>query len=433
MEKIMNHKNKFTRVVFVSFIGVQMFILPQIASAGFFDDVMDKVEKEVNHRIESKTNKAIDKSLDKVEENVDSTISGDNQTSDENGQNLDHRKGDTSAVGSAKETSVATSSNPKVTWAKFDFVPGDTVIFEDAPSADEENGEFPSRWDLKSGTAEIAEVDGKNVIMFPTEAKIVPYMKNAKKDYLPDVFTLEFDAYFSPKVSSGRYWVEFYDMKNQRYGDNKSLSIFVNQLSLGDSAHTYPNKSRYNTDPIGGWRHISIAFTKGKLKAYMDDTRLINIPHYESNPTGITIRVENYHEYKKFIKNIRLAKGGVKYYDRILNEGKIIVNGIRFDVNKATLKPESSGPINKIYKLMKKHTQLKFRVEGHTDSDGSKANNLQLSQKRSEAVVQRLISMGIKAERLEAKGRGETKPIDNNGTPEGKANNRRVEFVRVSI
>ncbi len=59
-----------------------------------------------------------------------------------------------------------TTSKPKVEWAKFDFVPGDEVIFEDGPSADEENGEFPSRWDLVKGQVEIAEVDGETVIMF---------------------------------------------------------------------------------------------------------------------------------------------------------------------------------------------------------------------------------------------------------------------------
>jgi outer membrane protein OmpA-like peptidoglycan-associated protein len=161
----------------------------------------------------------------------------------------------------------------------------------------------------------------------------------------------------------------------------------------------------------------------------MDDTRLINIPHLEGNPMGITIQGENADEMM-YLRNVRIAKGGVKYYDRVLSDGKIIVNGIRFDVNKATIKPQSNGAINKIFKLMQKQPDLRFSVEGHTDSDGDEAANLKLSKARGKAVMDKLISMGIAADRLKYDGFGESKPIADNGTAEGKANNRRVEFVK---
>lgn len=181
------------------------------------------------------------------------------------------------------------------------------------------------------------------------------------------------------------------------------------------------------------WIHISIAFTKGKLKVYMDDTRVINIPHYTGNPTGLTLEAyfADLGEDKAFyFKNIRIAKGGVKYYDRILSEGKIVVNGIRFDTNKATLKPESIGPINNIFELMQKQQDLNFSVEGHTDNDGENEANMTLSIARGKAVMDKLIAMGISPNRLKSNGFGESKPIDKNSTQEGKANNRRVEFVK---
>lgn len=159
----------------------------------------------------------------------------------------------------------------------------------------------------------------------------------------------------------------------------------------------------------------------------MDDTRLINIPRLEGNPTGITITSES--GSTTYIKNIRIAKGGVKYYDRVLSDGKIVVNGIRFDVNKATIKPESNGAINEIYELMQKQSDVNFSVEGHTDSEGEDALNQTLSEARAKAVMNRLISMGIAASRLNYAGWGESRPIGENGTAEGKANNRRVEFV----
>lgn len=181
------------------------------------------------------------------------------------------------------------------------------------------------------------------------------------------------------------------------------------------------------------WIHVSIAFTKGKLKVYMDETRVINIPHYEGNPTGLTLQAywADLGEDKAFyFKNIRIAKGGVKYYDRVLSDGKIIVNGIRFDVNKATIKPESYGAINEILSLMNKQPDLNFSVEGHTDSDGDDQLNQKLSEARALAVMDYLIQNGISAKRLKSAGWGESKPIAENETAEGKANNRRVEFVK---
>ncbi|MCD4694685.1 MAG: OmpA family protein [Bacteroidales bacterium] len=180
------------------------------------------------------------------------------------------------------------------------------------------------------------------------------------------------------------------------------------------------------------WMHISLAFTNGKLKFYLDDARLINIPRYEFNPTGITLK--SYwasNEKLFFIKNIRIAKGGVKYYDRIMSDGKIVVNGIKFDINKATLKPESIGPINKIYDLLKKNPDLKFSVEGHPDADGDENDNQILSENRAKAVMDKLTELGISADRLTYKGWGESKAISDNSSPEGKANNRRVEFIKM--
>jgi outer membrane protein OmpA-like peptidoglycan-associated protein len=114
-----------------------------------------------------------------------------------------------------------------------------------------------------------------------------------------------------------------------------------------------------------------------------------------------------------------------------MQDGKIVANGIRFDVNKAKIKPESMGVINSIYSLLKDHPEVNLSVEGHTDSDGDDASNQSLSERRAKAVADQLVSMGIPASRLTSKGWGETKPVGANNTPEDKAVNRRVEFVKM--
>jgi len=411
-----------------------LFLAPQKTEAQFFKKLAkhakEKIKREAERRSEKRVDKGIDKTFDEAEDEIDGKGKKKKRQKETKSNQSESNSNDDDANIATNEQKNK-QNKPKIVWNRYDFVPGDTVIFEDAPSADEENGEFPSRWDLYKGGAEIVEVDGGNVIRFTQSGSyIIPYLKDSKQDYLPDVFTVELDVWIPKSHSTNnRLWVYLNDRKNQRSSVSNNLVIMPHSLEFGDSEAYYPGTDNdgWTVEKTGSWRHISIAYTKGKFKAYFNDARLINIPHLEGNPSGITLHTSNDGIY---VKNIRIAKGGVKYYDRVLSEGKIIVNGIKFDVNKATLKPESMGPINRIYKLMKKKPELKFSVEGHTDSDGSEESNLKLSKARAKTVMDKLISMGIDKSRLKYTGFGESKPIDNNATPEGKANNRRVEFVK---
>jgi OmpA-OmpF porin, OOP family len=327
-----------------------------------------------------------------------------------------------------QDQAVAEEDKPLLKWAKYDFVPGDKVIFEDNLE-DEENGEFPSRWDLVTGNVEVAEFGGENVIMFRDGAPaIVPYFKEAREDYLPDVFTVEFDLYCDP-LDFNLY---LYDRKNQKSGSPSGytdLEIDARRMDFASSSSEYPGAVDLSSKR---WMHVAVAYTNGKLKAYMDDTRLINIPRIDFDPKGITLYTYHAKNDRPFyVKNVRIAEGGVKYYDRVMQDGKIVANGIRFDTGKATLKPESMGVINEIYQLMKSNPDLKFSVEGHTDNVGDDASNMTLSASRAETVMNTLVEMGIEKDRLSSKGWGESMPMDDNNVPEGRANNRRVEFIKI--
>jgi len=427
-------------VVFTVMIALLILLSPDARAQEVKVDVKGKVINETNSRANQKTDQAISAAFNKVEEGIAKGAKSIFRKKDKT-------EGTGEAEGAADETAVAKEStgndvNQQVSagetvqeqstlaWNKYDFVPGDEVIFEDNLQS-EENGEFPSRWDLVSGNVEIAELDGEKVIMMRSgQPTIVPYFKDPKEDHLPDIFTVELDLYYP---GSGSFDIYLYDRKNQESSSPSGytdLQVYHggNELVLGTARSKYPGKAEY----IKGWMHISIAYTDGKLKAYMDDTRLINIPRLDFNPKGITLYT--YHATNDnlfYVKNVRIAKGGVKYYDRVMQDGKIIVNGIRFDVNKSTLKPESMGPINEIFKLMKDNPDLKFSVEGHTDSQGDDDFNMKLSEERAKTVRNTLIEMGISSDRLTSKGWGESKPISNNASPEDMANNRRVEFVKI--
>jgi len=104
---------------------------------------------------------------------------------------------------------------------------------------------------------------------------------------------------------------------------------------------------------------------------------------------------------------------------------------ILFDTSKATIKAESNAKLEEIVKVMNEYSNANFKLEGHTDSTGNAAKNLQLSKDRAAAVKDYLIAKGISASRLSSEGYGITKPIASNKTVAGRAENRRVEIILV--
>ena len=107
-----------------------------------------------------------------------------------------------------------------------------------------------------------------------------------------------------------------------------------------------------------------------------------------------------------------------------------MTNNILFETGKATLKPESMAEIQKVADYMKKNPQARFEVQGHTDNQGSDKINDPLSQQRAESVVKALEGLGVDGFNLRAVGKGSHVPVADNSTADGRAKNRRVEFIK---
>ena len=405
----------------------------QIKLGKIVNGSIKKAQRNVENRIESKIDKTVDKTLDNIEDSISGTV----KAKPKKTQKVTKDEEELTKSVSDKTT----QPKPELIWAKYDFVPGTEIIFEDNLEG-EQNGEFPSKWDLVQGNFEIASFDGSNVIYHVKcnmngGGGIVPMLKNAKEDYLPEEFTIEFDAYFTEN-HGGYYEICFGDYKNQQKLDkefilaNKWIRIYKNSVS-GKNFETnfYPGYKSGMYDKTPKWRHVAISFNKRALKVYLDDARVLNIPNLGYNPTGFSLGKQSVEgKDPGYTKNFRIAKGAVPLYDKFLTDGKFVTTGIKFDVNKATIKPESMGTINYVVKMMTDHPELKFSVEGHTDSDGETAANQKLSEARSKSVLEAMVKLGISADRLTSKGHGESKPMAGNDTAEGKAQNRRVEFVK---
>jgi outer membrane protein OmpA-like peptidoglycan-associated protein len=134
---------------------------------------------------------------------------------------------------------------------------------------------------------------------------------------------------------------------------------------------------------------------------------------------------------KLMITNFRLAEGGKEIPQALSTDGRIVAHGIQFDTGSDRLRPESTSTLRQILGLLEADPKLAFVIEGHTDNQGGAAVNGPLSERRAQAVKAWLVGKGVAEGRLTAKGLGESRPLADNATAEGRANNRRVEFVRV--
>ena len=353
----------------------------------------------------------------------------------------------------AKKPGAEAPAKPKKqtesAYAKSDFVPGDEIIFDDDFS-NERLGEFPSRWDLLGGYAEVGSLEGRKVISFTDDGygEVQPLMKD-QKHFLPDVFTLEFDLYLgtgegdgfadnewslifgNPDLPNWNGRVTWVDLWFRPWGDDATMHWTAQKPNGGDDNAGEKDLSMFNPDsPLkeNAWNHFAFSFNKRAFKGYVNGLRIINIPSAKV-PSHFWFLHQGAYKYAN-ISNVRLAKGAVPLYDRLASDGKIITYAITFETGKADLKPESMVEINRIAKLMQDNPGLEFEVQGHCDATGSDKVNDPLSQKRAEAIVAALVEEGIAEARLTAVGKGSHQPIASNSTDEGRAKNRRVEFVK---
>ena len=442
------------RLVMMVLVLVAVGGTTEVSAQSWLDQLGKKVKEKAKDKVEQKilqkTDQVIEKAFDKTEDAVKGN--GGNQTGVPQEAAPQQPVQQTPAVQEVPAEVTPEPVSVEAAYAKSDFVPGDEIFFEDDVTR-EQLGEFPSQWDLIHGSVEIAQLNGINVIQSVSlDDPIIAPLFDDMRNYLPEKFTLEFDYWVGPYAGknetgepSNQYHIEFYKPNSSSRCQYFDISDWY-----GDGGKDRSSRCAWTYTPVGGgdtrngddgtfknipnsWNHVAISFNKRAMKLYINGIRYANIPNTEQ-PGHFRIefyRSGGYYQNKSSIKNIRIAKGAVPLYDRMMSDGKFITYGITFDVGKATIKPESMGEINRIVQLMTENPDLKFSVEGHTDSTGNAASNQTLSEQRSQAIVAKLVELGIAQDRLTAVGKGQNSPIADNNTDEGRAKNRRVEFVKM--
>lgn len=398
-------------------------------NAQFLNRLIDSAKKSAEDAIEQQVNKKVEEGIDKA---FNPEVPEKEQQEQQQQEEAEPQQQAVQRQPQAQAPTPASTKTLESAYAKSDFVPGDEIMFED-DLVGEQMGEFPSKWDLLEGNAEIASVNGKTVInLTDISTEIMPLMKN-QKNYLTEAFTLEFD-FLGGSDEKSIYCDYIIHLKNIEGEDVATINL--NGTASGwayTSWITASGEQRENRSAAPAkeeeWNHVALSFNKRALKVYLNGSRIVNIPNC-ARPQYFTLQRSIWEDHRNLMTNVRLCKGAVPLYNRLITDGKIITYAITFDIGKANIKPESMTEINRIAQLMKDNGDLKFEVQGHTDNTGTVAGNQKLSEQRAQAIVNKLVEMGIEANRLSAKGMGQSAPLADNSTDEGRAKNRRVEFVK---
>ncbi|MBK9177069.1 MAG: OmpA family protein [Flavobacteriales bacterium] len=333
-------------------------------------------------------------------------------------------------------------------YSKFDFVPGERVLVVEDFMQDAV-GDFPDKWNTNA-SAEVVTLEGieGHWLMLNRQGVFMPEFI----DSLPADFTLEFDLLCDNPGQAYALYTSIVALTDhdkpalwQPAAERFTFTVVPGRPGSSHSAterrkngeaESSPNASTKQFSDPAAPVHVAVWRQKERVRVYFNEEKVWDLPKaivadgkfnalvwWLQGPSDVA----NY-----YLSNLRLAIGAPDTRNKLLTEGRWVTHGILFDVNSANIKPASYGTMKEVANVLKEDAAVRVTIIGHTDADGDEAANLDLSRRRAAAVKEFLVrEFAIDGGRLETDGLGESKPTAPNTTPEGKANNRRVEFVKI--
>jgi len=424
--------------VFVLFITASLF-------AQF--DLKEKLKEKAANKAETHVDEEIDKGLDKVEEGVGNLFKS-NDTDEKTDEDNNDNSSDSNQSDNTPELKDSISTSPASvslkSFTKYDFIPGDKVLYFEDFSQDG-IGDFPALWTTDGG-GEVKTINlaAGNWFHMNKEGSFYCYTKTID---FPQNFIVEFD--FIPEGDfQGEFEFHIYADENKSesinsdlYPGTRGIQIYMNEG--GWSTKGYENtkdaqwlESHSTTNPAehNNINHIIVWVQNNRIRIYHKGAKALDAPTaIYSGDKFNKIRFSSYNsQCTPYVSSIKVTTAAPDTRSKLITEGKLVSYGIYFDVNKDEVKPESFGTLSDIAKVLKENPSVKIKIIGHTDSDGDDSKNLDLSKRRA-ASVKNVLSgeFGIDANRIKTDGMGETVPIAPNTTSENKAKNRRVEFIKL--
>lgn len=421
-------------------------------------NLQERLEQKAKERLERKVDRTIDKGLDKAEEGVDKGTKeatkgkqGDGKSAGEAEEQGTNAPAPASGQGAdAPSDAPSPAASTLKAYSKFDFISGEQVVaYEDFTQ--DAIGDFPAKWNTNS-SGEVVTLEGYEGRWFQINGE--GYFYPEFLEVLPENFTLEFDAVAGQEFN---YYTTFIDLffvsaanSNLLRPDQKGrveVSIHpyqtTNKGSTRVEVHDVEGKNLIGNSReqqqlvVGGVApkvHVAVWRQKHRLRVYLNEEKVWDLPR--AFQPGIDYRLVLQggarEEGKPYFGNLRVAVGAPDTRNKLITEGRLVTRGILFDSGSDRIKPESYGTLKDIAATLSENAGVRVRIIGHTDSDGDAAKNLELSKRRASAVKEALTKeFGIDAGRMETDGKGQTEPAGPNDSPQGKANNRRVEFVKL--
>ena len=334
------------------------------------------------------------------------------------------KAGDASTAASGGAASGPADKVSQVS-TKFDYVPGDSVLFLDDFTQDE-LGEFPARWKLVRGTFEVAELDGERWLRSLSPDGSVR-LKLPFTGPLPELWTLDLDIMGTEPLAS--------TFSVRALGDAEAeiwSAAYPHDKNLFFRSGDVYSSTLLENATVGGRHHLSFMARGRSIKAYMDRQRLASVPEItDKGGVPLELEIRLWADTRPMITNVRFAQGPKPAKD-LLEGGRLVTHGIHFASGSDEVLPESAPVLRQVAGWMEKNPNARLKVTGHTDNVGSAASNLDLSKRRAASVARVLSTqLGVAAERFETDGKGDTQAMAGNAQAEGRAMNRRVEFARL--
>lgn len=435
-----------------------ILMLVVVLTAATVAPAQTPLPKRVEQRAKDKTGNKVDETVDK---GIDSAFSKTGRAIGNLFKKKDKKKqndpengagsGNDVTATAERKSAGTVSGAPKSVNSATDFVPGETVLFEDNFEKDA-LGDFPAQWNT-NGSGKVVTIEG-------LEGKWLDVVHNCVitpviNQKLPENSTIEFDLFLRSEAGRSTPFIQFgltqvkdilredlfyqdrFFINLHRYTeeDGKTLEYGLKNDIIG-------NKSNFAlTSYVNKVLHVAIAVNKSRIRLYLDDNKIIDLPRALTDAMRNTFFLNNNavipaSETGMLISNVRIASAETDarslLVDQLMENGKAVTNDIQFDVNSDRIRQESFAVINQLGDALQKNPTLKIKIIGHTDNDGNDASNLALSQKRAVAVKNYITeNYAVTGSRIQTDGKGESQPVANNASAAGKAKNRRVEFVKL--